>query len=146
MLAGVPALAWIVPHDGGYWWGPGILGVAMLVFYAVVFILQRRLPRMPDDVDPLRWQGAIASARRHPGSAPSHPGVRLAAARMAYDRVVVALFFTSLLAGLACGMLVRPDLSWTPPIGGLLVIAVVSWVRLPAAWAYLRAYAAADPA
>lgn len=146
VLVGMPVLAWFVPDGGGNWWATGILILAILVSYGLGFLQQRRLPRMPHDVDPTRWQRAITSARSPRTAVPSEPAIALAAARAAHDRVVMALFATSVLAGVAGGMLVRPDLEWLPPIGGLLVISVLYWVQLPAAWAYLRAYAAARPA
>ncbi|RKQ35338.1 hypothetical protein [Kocuria tytonis] len=140
-LVGVPLLAWFVPRETGRdWWALGIIVGALLVMFGAVTLASRGLPRTDPHVDQTRWQNAIVSARTH-RSLPSDPAVRVTAARMSYDRILMAMTFPFLVAGIACGALVRPDLSWIPPIGGLLVFTVMGLARLPSAWAYLRLHA-----
>ncbi|MDO4918952.1 hypothetical protein [Kocuria sp.] len=130
------------PSDG--WWPTLIVILVLLAMFGVVLLDRRRLPRQPRDVDDLRWQGALSSARHHRG-VPEHPGVRLMAARVAYDRVWMFMLFWALLVGYAGAALTRPDLDWLPGVGGMLVFSVMALVRLPAAWAYLRENDAAHP-
>ena len=133
-----PVIAHFLPRDlGDGWWATLIVMLVLLAMLGVMLLDRRRIPRAPTDVDDLRWQSALSSARRH-GDVPEHPGVRLMAARVAYERVWVFALFWSLLIGYAFGPIARPDLAWTPGVGGMLVIAVMALVRLSAAWAYLR--------
>lgn len=144
--AGIPLLAWLTPRGGEHdWWAVGILMLALAGMYLTLLATRGPRPKQPDDVAPQRWQGALTSARRHE-SLPSDPKVRQMATLVAYDRVLLAVLFAGLVTGLACGITVRPDLSWTPTLGGVAVLCIMSWVRLPSAWAYLRLHAAASRA
>lgn len=137
-LIGTPALAAVVPHDGRESLWPTLVIVLMLaLMFGVMVLDRRRLPREPTGGDTLRWQTALAFARRH-GSVPEREDERLMAARVAYQRIWYALLLWSFLGGFACAALIRPDLSWLPPLGGLLVVAFLAAARVPEAWTYLR--------
>ncbi|MCG7425693.1 hypothetical protein [Kocuria rhizophila] len=140
-LLGIPLLAWFVPRNAGRdWWALGIIVGALLVMYGAVALSSRSLPKADPAVGSTQTQRAISSARTH-GSLPSDPALRMMAGREACVRIHAVLVFSAVLAGIACGALVRPDLDWISPIGGLLVLTVLGWVRLPSAWGYLRLHA-----
>ncbi|MGR6612986.1 hypothetical protein [Kocuria rhizophila] len=109
----------------------------LALLFGAMMLDRRRLPREPTGGDTLRWQTALAFARRH-GSVPEREDERLMAARVAYQRIWNALLLWSFLAGFACATLIRPDLSWFPPLGSLLAVAFLAAVRVPEAWIYLR--------
>ncbi|RLY93739.1 hypothetical protein EAE32_00310 [Kocuria tytonicola] len=140
-FGGTPFLAWFVPREAGRdWWALGIIVTALAVMFGAATLGSRGLPRADPHVDQTRWQRALASARHH-GSLPSEPAVQVTAARVSYDRIAAGMTFLFLWAGIACGALVRPDLNWVSPLGGLIAISVIAWARVPSAWAYLRLHA-----
>ena len=105
-LIGTPALAAVVPHDGRESLWPTLVIVLMLaLMFGVMVLDRRRLPREPTGGDTLRWQTALAFARRH-GSVPEREDERLMAARVAYQRIWYALLLWSFLGGFACAVLV----------------------------------------
>lgn len=140
-LVGVPLLAWLVPRETGRaWWALGIIVVALLVMFGAVTLASRGLPRVDPHVDQTRWQNAIVSARTH-RSLPSDPAVRVTAARVSYGRILAASGYLFLWVSIGCGALVRPDLNWLSPLGGLIAITLTGWAPGPSAWGYLRLYA-----
>ncbi|WP_144836738.1 hypothetical protein [Kocuria rosea] len=137
-IIGIPLLAWFTPRDTSELRTPWEL---LIVLAALgLFPLIHRLTRAPrpriDDVGRAQWKRALASAART-RSLPSNPQVRTATGVIACTSIEAFMMVTAILLGTLLGEIVRPEFSWSLPVGGAMALAIGFAFRLRSSWSYL---------
>lgn len=146
LIIGLPLVVRLVLEENGDtltpWWP-----VPLLALFGLVWLVDRYAqaprPRVDQRVGDARGKPAFAEATKT-GSLPEHPEVRTAVAVVACQTIGGVALGVAMVVAVALSALAAPGFPWLAALGVLVIFTVIDAVRLPRAWAYLRALHTAE--